>query len=133
MNAPQPQPRPGGQSAPRPQRPSGTRPAESAFIAGSQFDSQCYVVSRFDGLHIRERASKGSRSDGHLDAGQALPASCEVERGDYYRDCGGSDWWIQVSYEGRTDYVAWACVDWYTSDDGSGDEGPGFRVGAAQG
>jgi hypothetical protein len=123
-NAPQPEPRngprPGEQNPPRPQRSGGVRPH---FADGGQFgDSQCWVVSRFNGLHIRERAGKDSRSDGHLDDGQSLPAGCEARRGEYYEDCGGSQWWIPVPYEGRTDYVAWACVDWYTSED----VGPGF-------
>ncbi|MGH4002723.1 MAG: LysM peptidoglycan-binding domain-containing protein [Pseudonocardiaceae bacterium] len=37
--------------------------------------------------------------------------------GEQYRSCGGSHWWIPVPYKGRTDYVAWACVDWYTSEE----------------
>ncbi len=131
-SAPEPQggSRSGGQNAPRPQASrgvpqggGGVRP--HVFIEGSQSsDSRCYVVSRFDGLHIRENPDKDSRSDGHLDRDQAIPSSCEARRGADYDDCGGSYWWIPVSYRGRTDYVAWACVDWYTSD--TGDDGPGF-------
>ena len=128
MNAPEPAPtpqggsRPGDQNAPRPQGGARIRPN---FVPGSESgDSRCYVVSRFDGLHIRENPGKDSRSDGHLDQGQALPASCEARRGRYYDDCGGSHWWIPVPYKGRTDYVAWACVDWYAT--GNGDDGPGF-------
>jgi hypothetical protein len=126
---PEPQggPRPGGQGGPRPQVSTGERPMFLGQDVGPA-DGQCWVVSKVDGLHIREYPSKNSRSDGHLDAGQSLPASCYARRGDYYGDCGGSEWWIPVPYEGRTDHVAWACVDWYTSGDG-GDEGPGFRQG----
>jgi hypothetical protein len=119
MNAPRPQPqprpRPGGQDAPRPQRVGG--PSPFARSSGSQW-SQCWIVSNYDGLHIREHPNKDSRSDGYLNDGQSLPASCEARRGEYYDDCGGSDWWIPVPYEGRTAYVAAACVQWYTSDDG---------------
>lgn len=134
-NAPEPQPRggprPGDQNAPRPQANKGVKPN---FVTGSRSegngsdDNQCYVVSRVDGLHIRERPDKDSRSDGHLDRGQALPASCEARRGRDYEDCGDrSYWWIPVPYKGQTDYVAWACVDWYTSDTGDdGNGGPGF-------
>lgn len=126
-SAPRPEPgngpRPGDQNAPRPQRSTGPRP-QFTQDGGGEF-SQCWIVSRYDDLHIRERRSKDSRSDGYLNAGQSLPAGCEARRGDYYEDCGGSDWWIPVPYEGRTDYVAWACVDWRTSDDDGG--GVGFR------
>jgi hypothetical protein len=122
-------PRPEPSNAPQPQRSEGVRP--SIVRDGRSDDSEwpCWVVSRFDGLHIRERPSKESRFDGRLNAGQSLPASCRAERGRPYPDCGGSEWWIPVPYEGRTDYVAWACVDWYTSDTGPGDEGPGFVRG----
>ncbi len=102
-------------NAPQPQRSTGGRPS---FVAESQSrtDSECWVVSKVDGLSIRDRASKDARSHGHLDAGQSLPSSCEARRGDRYQDCGGSQWWIPVPYKGGTDFVAWACVDWYTSE-----------------
>lgn len=102
------------QNAPRPQRSTGRAPS---FADDSQRDdSQCWVVSRVDGLRIRERPSRDSRSDGRLDAGQSIPASCEARRGARYPDCGGSQWWIPVPHEGRAHYVAWACVDWFTSE-----------------
>lgn len=129
QSAPQPQggSRSGDQNAPRPRRNTGgVRPQ---LVSGSQSDgSRCYVVSRVDGLNIRERAGRDSRSDGYLNRGQALPASCEARYGGHYEDCGDrSNWWIPVPYKGRTDYVAWACVDWYTSDD-NGDDGHGFAA-----
>jgi LysM repeat protein len=109
-------PQPGSQNPPRPQR--GSRPVRGLTIGGQDSDSEypCWVVSRVDGLNIRERSTSDSRSDGHLDAGQSIPASCEAVSGARYQSCGGSHWWIPVPYEGRTDYVAWACVDWYTSE-----------------
>jgi hypothetical protein len=79
-------------------------------------DWPCWIVSNVDGLHIRRSGSQHSHSDGYLNAGQSLPASCEAVDGDYYDDCGGSEYWIPVPYKDRTDYVAAACVDWYTSD-----------------
>lgn len=103
------------EDAPQPERSAEGPPSfvgDSTFVA----DSQCWVVSKVDGLRIRDRASKDSRSNGHLDAGQSLPANCRAQRGERYPDCGGSHWWIPVPYRGGTDYVAWACVDWYTSD-----------------
>lgn len=121
-NAPQPEP----QNAPRPQMQRGRRP--EAIIARDQFHESewpCWVVSRVNGLNIRDRATRDSRANGHLDAGQSLPASCEAEYGAHYRSCGGSQWWIPVPYRGRTDYVAWACVDWYTSEEPD-DPSPGF-------
>lgn len=99
-------------TAPRPQRSTG---GPTSLVRGSQSDSQCWVVSRVDGLRIRERASTDSPSDGYLDTGQSVPASCEARLGGRYTSCGGSQWWIPVPYQGRTEYVAWACVDWYTS------------------
>jgi spore coat assembly protein SafA len=109
-------PRPESQNPPRPQR--GSRPIQGFTVGGqdSGSESPCWVVSRVDGLNIRERATSDSRSDGHLDAGQSIPASCEAVSGGQYQSCGGSHWWIPVPYKGRTDYVAWACVDWYTHE-----------------
>lgn len=109
------------QDAPQPQRSTeGPRRlvADSQPFDDSQpfGDSQCWVVSNVDGLRIRERASKDSRSVGHLDDGQSLISSCEARRGAHYPDCGGSRWWIPVPYKGRTHFVAWACVDWFTSE-----------------
>jgi LysM repeat protein len=103
------------QNPPQPQ--SGSRPPQ-AFTLGGQGDGEvsCWVVSRVNELNIRERPSSDSRSDGHLDAGQSIPARCEAVSGAQYQSCGGSHWWIPVPYKGRTHYVAWACVDWYTSD-----------------
>lgn len=101
--------------APQPQR-STDGPPSFVEESTSGARSQCWVVSRVDGLRIRDRASKDSRANGHLDEGQSLPADCRAQRGERYPDCGGSDWWIPVPYRGGTDYVAWACVDWYTSD-----------------
>jgi hypothetical protein len=49
----------------------------------------CWVVSRTNGLNIRESSSENSTSLGHLDLGQSLPASCLAERGAPYTDCGG--------------------------------------------
>ncbi len=108
-------PQPGSQNPPRPQ--TGSRP--QGFTVSSQDRASewpCWVVSKVDGLNIRERATGDSRSDGHLDAGQSIPARCDAVSGAQYQSCGGSHWWIPVPYEGRTDYVAWACVDWYTSE-----------------
>ena len=104
------------QNAPQPQR--GRRPGD--FTAGSQpreGEWPCWVVSRVDGLNIRDRATADSGSNGRLDAGQSIPASCRAVPGGQYQSCGGSHWWIPVPYEGRTDYVAWACVDWYTPEE----------------
>jgi len=128
------------QSAPRPRpsstpRPSASQPQSGHIFLDSPIDDSewpCWVVSRVDDLHIREHPSKESRFDGRLNAGQSLPASCQAERGRHYPDCGGSEWWIPVPYKGRTDYVAWACVDWYTSDsepEPQPDPGPGFGQG----
>lgn len=103
------------EDAPQPQQSTDGPPSfvgDSAFVAGNR----CWVVSRVDGLRIRDRASKDSRANGHLDEGQSIPANCRAQRGERYPDCGGSHWWIPVPYQGGTDYVAWACVDWYTSD-----------------
>jgi hypothetical protein len=101
--------------APQPQRSNGQPPGlvgESTFTAGSR----CWAVSRVDDLRIRDRASTDSRVNGRLDDGEAIAAGCRAQRGERYSDCGGSHWWIPVQYRGDTDYVAWACVDWYTSD-----------------
>jgi spore coat assembly protein SafA len=104
------------QNAPRPQR--GTRPRDfAASNESSRSEWPCWVVSRVDGLNIRDRATADSESNGHLDTGQSIPASCRAVSGGQYRSCGGSHWWIPVPYEGRTDYVAWACVDWFTSEE----------------
>jgi spore coat assembly protein SafA len=103
------------QNAPEPQR-RAQRPPGFVGDSESFTDSQCWIVSRVDGLNIREDATSESPSDGHLDTGQSLPARCEAVSGARYQSCGGSHWWIPVPYKGRTHYVAWACVDWYTSD-----------------
>lgn len=104
------------QNAPRPQR--GRRPGDIiGMIQVSASEWPCWVVSRVDGLNIRDRATGDSSSNGHLDTGQSIPASCQAMSGGQYRSCGGSHWWIPVLYKGRTDYVAWACVDWYTSEE----------------
>lgn len=76
----------------------------------------CWIVSRVDGLNIRERATGDSRSHGHLDSGESISAGCEAVSGAQYQSCGGSHWWIPVQHEGRRRYVAWACVDWFTSE-----------------
>lgn len=112
QNAPQP----GSPNPPRPQ--VGSRPTQ--FVAssgqGGEREWPCWIVSRVDGLNIRERPTSDSRSAGHLDAGQSIPASCEAVSGAQYQSCGGSFWWIPVPYEGRRHYVAWACVDWFTAE-----------------
>jgi spore coat assembly protein SafA len=96
--------------APQPRRSNGARPT---FTGDS---TQCWVISRVDGLRIRDRASTDSEVNGRLAAGESIPASCRAQRGERYSDCGGSQWWVPVPQRGRTDYVAWACVDWFTSD-----------------
>jgi spore coat assembly protein SafA len=111
-NAPQPE-------SPNPPRPQvGSRPVQGFTVSSQGGDSEgpCWVVSKVDGLNIRERATSDSRSDGHLDIGQSIPASCEAVSGARYQSCGGSYWWIPVPYEGRRHFVAWACVDWFTSE-----------------
>jgi spore coat assembly protein SafA len=109
-------PQPGSQNPPQPQ--AGSRPIQISAVGGQSVDSEwpCWVVSKVDGLNIREDATSDSRSDGHLDSGQSIPASCEAVSGAQYQSCGGSHWWIPVPYEGRRHYVAWACVDWFTSE-----------------
>ncbi len=99
------------QNAPRPQ--VENRPAN---LQRTEREWPCWIVSRVDGLNIRERASGDSRSDGRLDSGESIPAGCEAVSGAQYQSCGGSHWWIPVRYEGRRRYVAWACVDWFTSE-----------------
>jgi nucleoid-associated protein YgaU len=99
------------QNAPRPEledRQADFQPTEREW--------RCRIVSRVDGLNIRERASGDSRSYGHLDTGESLPAGCEAVSGEEYQSCGGSYWWIPVRYEGRRRYVAWACLRWFTSE-----------------
>jgi hypothetical protein len=98
------------EDAPQPQRSAGSSP--STLLAGSR----CWVVSKVDGLRIRDQASTDSRVNGRLSAGQSISASCRAQRGERYSDCGGSQWWIPVPNRGGTDYVAWACVDWFTSE-----------------
>lgn len=88
-------------------------------------DWPCWISSRVDGLNIRRRPSRDSASVGRLDSGDYLPAKCYSVDGDEYRSCGGSHWWIPVYYRGRTCYVAWACVDWYSNGD---DGGPGVGI-----
>jgi nucleoid-associated protein YgaU len=108
-------PQPGSQSAPQPRR--GSRPPQILTLSGQGGrEWPCWIVSRVDGLNIRERATADSRSDGYLNTGQSIPARCEAVSGASYQSCGGSHWWIPVLYEGSTHYVAWACVDWYSSD-----------------
>jgi nucleoid-associated protein YgaU len=111
------------QDAPEPQR-SAQRPP--GFAGGREpfTDSRCWIVSRVDGLNIREDATSESPSDGHLDTGQSLPARCEAVFGERYQSCGGSHWWVPVPYKGRTHYVAWACVDWYTAESAPHPEPP---------
>jgi hypothetical protein len=110
------EPAPESQNAPGPQR--GARP--SSLAVSSQFDENewpCWIVSRVNGLNIRDRASADSTSNGYLNSGQSIPASCRAVSGGQYQSCGGSNWWIPVPNRGGTDYVAWACVDWYTSEE----------------
>lgn len=96
--------------APRPER-SNEAPPNLA-----REGTQCWIVSKVDGLRIRDRASTEAGVNGRLNAGQSISANCRAQRGERYSDCGGSQWWIPVPYRGGTDYVAWACVDWYTSE-----------------
>ena len=110
-NAPQPESQ--GPTRPR----VGNRPPTFTVAAqGREREWPCWIISRVDDLNIRERATSNSRSDAHLNTGQSIPASCEAVSGAQYQSCGGSHWWIPVPYEGRTAYVAWACVDWFTSE-----------------
>lgn len=104
----------GTQNAPRPQR--GDRPEGFTLSGRVSGDWPCWIISRVDGLNIRERPDGDSISHGRLDAGQSIPAGCEAVSGAQYQSCGGSRWWIPVPYEGRTRYVAWACVDWYSPE-----------------
>lgn len=113
---PQDGPRPDGENAPQPQSSTGLSPS---FIEGGQFsEAQCYVVSRFDGLNIRERPSRDSHSLGRLNRGQSISAQCRARHGDFYDSCGArSPWWIPVWYKGVVNYVAWACVEWRRAED----------------
>src|SRR5262245_40177350 len=92
------------QNAPRPQR--GNRPDDFTVSDRVGREWPCWIISRVDDLNIRERPSSDSRSYGHLDTGQSIPARCDAVSGEEYQSCGGSHWWIPVPYEGRTRYVA---------------------------
>lgn len=127
MTRPAPRPEPG--NTPRPDDGNAPRPEPGGgqglrFVEGGQFNgAQCYVVSRIDGLNIRERPSRDSRSTGRLNRGQSISAKCDARRGDFYDTCGArGPWWVPVWYKGVVNYVAWACVDWRTARD----DGPGF-------
>jgi hypothetical protein len=75
--------------APQPQR--GTRPGDFTTSSESrESEWPCWVVSRVDGLNIRDRATADSESNGHLDTGQSILASCRAVSGGQYRSCGGS-------------------------------------------
>jgi hypothetical protein len=76
----------------------------------------CYVSpkSGVSAVRVRLRANNTSTIIGTIQPGQRAVASCGATSGGSYTACGGtSTWWIQVTWNGRTGYVAQRCVNWY--------------------
>ncbi|NUT54052.1 MAG: SH3 domain-containing protein [Saccharothrix sp.] len=78
----------------------------------------CYVTPKkgVSAVNVRLRANPTSTKLGTIQSGQKAPASCDATKGGEYTACGGtSQWWIQVTWNDRTGYVAHLCVDWITT------------------
>jgi hypothetical protein len=76
----------------------------------------CYVSPKkgVDGVNVRLRANASSTRLGVIQPGQRAVASCSATQGGSYTACGGtSNWWIKVTWSGRSGFVAQRCVDWY--------------------
>lgn len=73
-----------------------------------------YIVSKFDGVNVREGPNTDSTSVGQLQTGDWLVASDHTTQGpNDYTACGGtSNLWIDVTYQGNERYVTYLCVDY---------------------
>lgn len=73
----------------------------------------CYVEAKTD-VRIRKGPGTSYGQVGTLHPGHSLQSACHPTSGEYYRDCGGSYWWIEVYYNGDWGYyVAYGCVHFY--------------------
>lgn len=72
----------------------------------------CFVEAKTY-VKIRTAPGKNYTAVAQLSPNQTLQASCHATSGGSYSDCGGSNWWIAVTYNGDRRYVAHACVNWY--------------------
>lgn len=87
----------------------------SAAPAVESTEKACYVTPKAGvrAVNVRLRPNNNSTRLGIIQAGQRAPASCDATEGASYTACGGTNsWWNQVTWSGRTGYVAHLCVDW---------------------
>lgn len=104
---------PAASAAEPPPTPSaGGRPQAEASTAVAA--TTCYVTPKagVNAVRVHTQPSVTSTRIGIIYPGQRAVASCSATAGGYYSDCGGSTWWIRVTWSGRTGYVAWRCVNW---------------------
>lgn len=76
----------------------------------------CYVAPKagVSSVNVRRTASATAERIGIMYPGQRAVASCSATSGGSYTACGGSStWWVRVTWNGATGYVAQRCVDWY--------------------